>query len=227
MAEYIPEAPVNDAARKRNGSLPGMGGVYNTINAHLYHYAGNNPVRYIDPDGNDFNSFMFNISFGMMNGEMPTSDTFNNAFPSSNPGIASKNYEKADQSGNLPTVKDAQQNGFKPLSPRAAAWHRQGEGNEYNIKMVHEDGREAVYNKDGNLVFDKKNLGTKNDYNDVPGHIASDVGPYLFSGNTREDKPKGLIGFFYRIGVGIQKQFDIPKDYYQHWDSVYHPESYE
>jgi hypothetical protein len=51
MAEYIPEAPVNDAARKRNGSLPGMGGVYNTINAHLYHYAGNNPVKYTDPDG--------------------------------------------------------------------------------------------------------------------------------------------------------------------------------
>jgi hypothetical protein len=31
--------------------LPGMGGVYNTINAHLYHYAGNNPVKYTDPDG--------------------------------------------------------------------------------------------------------------------------------------------------------------------------------
>jgi hypothetical protein len=28
-----------------------MGGVYNTINAHLYHYAGNNPVKYTDPNG--------------------------------------------------------------------------------------------------------------------------------------------------------------------------------
>jgi RHS repeat-associated protein len=54
LAEYIPEAPVNDAARKRNGSLPGMGGVYNTINAHLYHYAGNNLVKYTDPDGKWF-----------------------------------------------------------------------------------------------------------------------------------------------------------------------------
>jgi RHS repeat-associated protein len=51
LGEYLPEAPVNEEARKRNGSLPGMGGVYNTINAHLYHYAGNNPVKYTDPDG--------------------------------------------------------------------------------------------------------------------------------------------------------------------------------
>jgi hypothetical protein len=51
LGEYIPEAPVNEEARKRNGALPGMGGVYNMINAHLYHYAGNNPVKYTDPDG--------------------------------------------------------------------------------------------------------------------------------------------------------------------------------
>ena len=28
-----------------------MGGIYNTVNFHLYHYAGNNPVKYTDPDG--------------------------------------------------------------------------------------------------------------------------------------------------------------------------------
>jgi RHS repeat-associated protein len=51
LGEYVPSAPVNEEARKRNGSLPGMGGVFNYANLHVYHYAGNNPVKYTDPDG--------------------------------------------------------------------------------------------------------------------------------------------------------------------------------
>jgi hypothetical protein len=30
-----------------------MGGVFNLVNLHLYHYAGNNPVKYVDPDGRE------------------------------------------------------------------------------------------------------------------------------------------------------------------------------
>jgi RHS repeat-associated protein len=51
LGEYVPSAPVNEEARRRNGNLPGMGGVYNLVNLHVYHYAGNNPVKYTDPDG--------------------------------------------------------------------------------------------------------------------------------------------------------------------------------
>ncbi|MDR2185906.1 MAG: RHS repeat-associated core domain-containing protein [Treponema sp.] len=60
MGDYIPSAPVNDEARRRNGSLPGQGGVFNYVNLHAYHYAGNNPVKYVDPDGRDVNSSIVN-----------------------------------------------------------------------------------------------------------------------------------------------------------------------
>nr|WP_253687459.1 MULTISPECIES: RHS repeat-associated core domain-containing protein [unclassified Treponema] len=63
LNDYIPQAPVNDEAKKHNENLPGMGGVFNTVNLHVYHYAGNNPVKYTDPDGNFIASYFANTKF--------------------------------------------------------------------------------------------------------------------------------------------------------------------
>ena len=49
LGEYIPAAGKGNS--ENAGNLPGMGGIYNHINGDLYHYAGNNPVKYIDPTG--------------------------------------------------------------------------------------------------------------------------------------------------------------------------------
>ncbi|AGT44075.1 RHS repeat domain-containing protein [Treponema pedis] len=35
------------------GSSVGEGGIYNTVNFNVYHYGGNNPIKYVDPTGND------------------------------------------------------------------------------------------------------------------------------------------------------------------------------
>ena len=43
--EYFPVAPTSDEAKRHNGNLPGMGGVFNHVNLNLYHYASNNPIK--------------------------------------------------------------------------------------------------------------------------------------------------------------------------------------
>ena len=66
MEDYLPGAPTGDAARLRNEALPGMGGVFNTVNMAGYTYAANNPVKYVDPNGQDNVLEIFNRRTGAL-----------------------------------------------------------------------------------------------------------------------------------------------------------------
>jgi murein DD-endopeptidase MepM/ murein hydrolase activator NlpD len=58
LETYLPVAPVDEEARKKNQDLPGMGGVFNPVNLTVYHYTSNNPLKYVDPKGEQSTSYM-------------------------------------------------------------------------------------------------------------------------------------------------------------------------
>jgi hypothetical protein len=107
-----------------------MGGVFNTVNLHLYHYAGNNPVKYVDPDGNEVknaNTILFMSSAG----DIPLSDTTElirdvgcvlTAYTRIASSIAGQNFtlqqanQKAISMGLFETGNDGQHNALSPAN---------------------------------------------------------------------------------------------------------------
>ncbi len=83
-------------------------------------------------------------------------------------------------------------------------------GEEDNQVFVHEDGREAVFDKDGNLVTNSYNSGSFNYYSNETEPIkkfAGDIAPWIKWGNTRDDPTsfhERLYYYTWDLDYGIQ-----------------------
>jgi hypothetical protein len=75
-----------------NGNLPGLGGVYNAVNLRLYHYAGNNPAKYTDPDGRIDIGALMNLYNASQNGDIVKTNFWNNFFNSKDPKAEFKHF---------------------------------------------------------------------------------------------------------------------------------------
>jgi len=186
LGEYLPVAPVNDDARKRNQNLPGQGGVFNYVNLHAYHYAGNNPVKYTDPDGK------------ITQEQHLERNKYQN-------GYAPPNKEKMDKMvemglfvnyGNTITHNNIVLEA-PSLTTESLPIPFIGTNTDYRgaVGTIFE-GMQFIYDSQGNLVVDSLNKGTF-DYisplKDKQGHARVDLIPWSKWGNGSNDYLRTVI----------------------------------
>ena len=87
------------------------------------------------------------------------------------------------------TPEEAIQQGFIKAPDSQNVYH-QNKGQTGNEKYLHpETGQEVIFNKQGKIVIDPENIGTKN-YGTDPisiNHIILDILPYYLWGNSPDD----------------------------------------
>jgi RHS repeat-associated protein len=200
LGEYIPA--VGKATIEEAGKLTGMGGLFNHVNHNLYHYAGNNPVKYVDPDGRSsiFGAIAVTIAIKVI-ATMPSKEEHYN-----------RNKHQSSETYN--NVSEAVKNGYDRLGLKPGGvenaealdnYHEMGqlpdnyappsENNKYVKKDPNnpEASFELIFDSKGELVTDSKNAGTYNfsDPGGVKGkinHFIKDMLPYYIWGNNETDK---------------------------------------
>ena len=208
LNDYIPKAPIDDEAKKHNENLPGMGGVFNVVNLHLYHYAGNNPVKYTDPDGEhievfDNNDGTYTICGGTINNDLSIYLTVDGQRTGSVLGTMFTEYSFFNNdtvvAGAMIDMNDtsgqAFLDDFKINTPSLITYIPNGlNGKKYDFKDIGKNGREGndldIYRHRG------MQLGSTQGGNRIFGS-ARDVGNYAAAYAAGKN---GLWWSFARLG---------------------------
>ncbi len=164
MGEYIPQAPINDEAKKNNKNLPGMGGIYNTVNMHVYHYAGNNPIKLVDPDGRDIDSLLVEAQSKIYEAIASNKDEIKKFIESSSARGEVKLYEKTFESGgkkyrvSLNLVFEATGEGNSSVKLIAGADIFLNESNGSAVTVGLRQSFDIYNSKTGTAIWDSKKL---------------------------------------------------------------------
>ena len=170
-----------------------------TVNGlNLYAYCGNNPVMGVDPNGCLLISFLLIVAAATV-----TAGLVSKAKDIHYNDRAKKNQEykfpdnvtvdtNPDLKGNDPIRNAPQLNEEEYNFDVSANCHQfTAKDGKPNYKVVTKDGRyEAIYDSNGNLVEDPRDIGT---YNYCPlvdsaiGHFFVDVLPWIIWGNSADD----------------------------------------
>ena len=196
LGEYIPS--VGNGNSKDVEKLPGMGGIFNTVNLQLYHYAGNNPVKYTDPDGKTILDYKITecaaIAIGFANGGiLGAIKGYFNAKKLENYNGPQRDAANLAFIGENVTNPTDDKN-YVRLPDSEAAFHQLNDGSEVskyvaaNPDELNGGKAEIVWNDSKNeLVTDPKARGTYNYGNNKFTHAIKDVIPWLLLGTGKDD----------------------------------------
>jgi hypothetical protein len=164
-----------------------MGGVFNLVNMQMYHYGGNNPLKYVDPEGR------------ITREQHYKRNQYQN-------GYAPANQERMNKLVDMKLFTNWGNTGTHNLKPtednrdgRLAAFIGGKKGTNIDYRGVVGtifEGMQFVYDDAGNLVLDSLNKGTfdtKSPNSDPIGHFADDVKPWLDWGNGPSDNYQDVV----------------------------------
>ena len=158
---------------------------------NLYQYCANNPIMNVDFSGNMPKWVKQTISFvtGVFCGPVASCGTsLTLEIIDNKETLKQIHYNRNVFNTNLPTEKPSDNDPVWEVAD--AKYHQFSSKDNNNVKYVSDDGREIVYDEQGVVITDPRDIGTYNfcthEENSV-FHGMLDVLPWLVWGNSEED----------------------------------------